>query len=76
LFQEDLYRMKCWIRKIVSKNIESIDKMNLTRLKASPPITGWPRAIALIAIYTKLKIPPVRSSKTLARENPTVLLRE
>ena len=59
----------------MSKNIDKIDKMNFTRLKACPESTGSPRAAALIQICRKLSKPPVRSSTTFATENPTVLLR-
>ena len=52
------------------------DRMNLTKLNASPVKTGSPNATALIHIYRKLSTPPIKSKNTLARDQPTVDLRE
>ena len=60
---------------MVSKKIEQIDKMNLTRLKAPASKNGLPRAIELSADCANERDPPPKSRTTFSIENPSTLWR-
>ena len=59
--------------KIESNMIEIIARMNLTTLNAPGWKNGSPNASELIALCSKDRQPPVKSSRTLASDQPTVL---
>ena len=67
------YRTKCWKRKMLSNNIEQIDRINLTELKAPGAKKGSPSPIDSRVDYSRERQPPLRSSKTFASDQPSVL---
>ena len=58
---------------MLSKNIEVIDRMNLTQLKAPGAKKGSPKATVSKVDCNSDRTPPVRSSNTFTIEYPSVL---
>ena len=66
--------MFLWVsEEFVVQQMAEIESMNLTKLNAPGAKKGSPNAIVWIALCSKESEPPMKSSITLASDQPTVL---
>ena len=62
-----------WKKKMESKKIEVIERMNLTRLKAPAAKNGYPKPIDKTADCRKESDPPMKSRTTFSIDQPSQL---
>ena len=62
-----------WKKKMESKKIEVIERMNLTKLNAPAAKKGSCRKIDLTADYKKESEPPMKSRMTFSKDQPSQL---